>query len=75
MGSINPEGPRPAPSALAPRAPAPRPAVQAPGGLKGSLWYYTALAEAFARLEPGPLAQELARAALELQELAAGLPA
>ena len=31
------------------------------GGRAGTLWYYRALAEAFARLRPGPLADELRR--------------
>ena len=42
------------------------------GGRDGSLWYYRALADAFLRLSPGPLADELARAVAEIERLAAG---
>ena len=36
------------------------------GGREGTLWYYAALASAFARLRPGPLADILRRTADEL---------
>lgn len=40
-------------------------------GLDGTLWYYRALADAFARLLPGRLAGELSRAVDEMERLAA----
>lgn len=40
------------------------------GGRDGTLWYYRALAEAFARLLPGALARELALAVEEMERLA-----
>lgn len=40
-------------------------------GLDGTLWYYRSLADAFARLLPGRLAGELARAVEEMERLAA----
>lgn len=42
------------------------------GGREGTLWYYRALADAFLRLRPGPLADELARTVGEIERLAAG---
>jgi (p)ppGpp synthase/HD superfamily hydrolase len=40
------------------------------GGREGTLWYYHALADAFLRLSPGPLADELARTVREIERLA-----
>ena len=40
-------------------------------GLDGTLWYYRSLANAFARLLPGRLSGELARAVDEMERLAA----
>ncbi len=40
------------------------------GGKSGTLWYYAALADAFARLGPPRLADELARTVAELNRLA-----
>ena len=40
------------------------------GGRDGTLWYYRALADAFLRLSPGPLADELARTVGEIERLA-----
>ncbi len=40
------------------------------GGKEGTLWYYRALADAFLRLGPAPLAQELDRVVGELERLA-----
>lgn len=36
-------------------------------GREGTLWYYAALSEAFSRLLPGPLAEELARTVTAMQ--------
>jgi (p)ppGpp synthase/HD superfamily hydrolase len=44
------------------------------GGRSGTLWYYRALAEAFSRLGPAPLATELAAAVAELERLTADGP-
>ena len=41
-------------------------------GQEGTLWYYGALAEAFARRLPGPLTDELQRTTTELMQFAAG---
>jgi GTP pyrophosphokinase len=41
------------------------------GGQDGTIWYYSALSDAFARLMPGPLATELHCAVLEMKSLAA----
>jgi len=40
------------------------------GGREGTLWYYRALVDAYARFEPHPLAAELARAVSELEHIA-----
>ena len=40
------------------------------GGMAGTLWYYGALSEVFARRLPGPLADDLAAAVHEMQDLA-----
>ena len=40
-------------------------------GQEGTLWYYGALAEVFARRLPGPLARELTDAVAQMQRLAA----
>jgi (p)ppGpp synthase/HD superfamily hydrolase len=40
------------------------------GGKEGSLWYYRALAAAYARREGGPVAEELARVVGEIERLA-----
>ena len=39
------------------------------GGREGTLWYYVALAEAFRRLMPGPLAEELAETVAALERV------
>ena len=39
-------------------------------GHEGTLWYYGALAEVFARRIPGPLARELSEAVTEMQAIA-----
>lgn len=41
-------------------------------GREGTLWYYEALAEVFARRLPGPLSRELADAVVRMRELAVG---
>lgn len=41
-------------------------------GQAGTLWYYGALAEVFARRLPGPLARDLTDAVAQMQRLAAG---
>lgn len=41
-------------------------------GRDGTLWYYGALAEVFARRLPGPLARELSDAVAQMQSLAVG---
>ncbi len=43
-------------------------------GLEGTLWYYRELSDAFARLLPGRLAAELARAVDEMERLATPSP-
>jgi (p)ppGpp synthase/HD superfamily hydrolase len=40
------------------------------GGREGTLWYYAALSETFARLMPGPLATELAISVQQMRQLA-----
>jgi GTP pyrophosphokinase len=40
------------------------------GGREGTLWYYSALAETFGRLLPGPLAEELAASVATMLALA-----
>jgi (p)ppGpp synthase/HD superfamily hydrolase len=42
------------------------------GGREGTLWYYRALVDAFLRLSPGPLADELARVVGEIEQVVAG---
>jgi GTP pyrophosphokinase len=42
------------------------------GGREGTLWYYRALADAFLRLSPGPLADELGQTVGEIERLAVG---
>jgi (p)ppGpp synthase/HD superfamily hydrolase len=44
------------------------------GGREGTIWYYTAVAEAFAALTPGPLADELVAVTEEIGCLAARPP-
>ena len=40
------------------------------GGQDGTIWYYSALSDVFARLLPGPLATELVSAARDMKRLA-----
>lgn len=40
------------------------------GGKAGTLWYYRALSDAYARREAGPIADELARVVAEIERLA-----
>lgn len=41
------------------------------GGKEGSLWYYRALADTFARLHPGPASDRFEREVSEMEDLAA----
>jgi GTP pyrophosphokinase len=43
------------------------------GGREGTLWYYRALVDAFLRLSPGPLVDDLARTVGEIERLAEAL--
>jgi (p)ppGpp synthase/HD superfamily hydrolase len=45
------------------------------GGRDGTVWYYRALATAFAATTPGPLSQELVRLVDEIEWLSSGTPA